>query len=430
MSRGIGAITVPGAAAGFDLAQRRFASRTRAELSAPALALARVKRSADWFTTLQIALAMPELRDDAASASLFLPGGVPLAPEQPWSNPALAHTLAAWAEGGAETFYRGELAARLIADLQQGGSALDHDDLASYTATLSPASCCIHRGTTLYTPGETSGGARLADMLRRIADTMPEMPPAPTPATWLAYADALEGAWRAHRKRRAKVGGGARADGADPGIDAVTQTGSCTSHVSCVDAAGNMVALTHTLLNRFGSGVTLPSTGLLMNNAVSYFDPRPGFPTSLAPGKRINSSNMCPTIGVRGAEARFALGASGGNQIMPAVTQVAALMLDFGMSLFDAMHHARLDGAARGVLRADPRLGHAVIDALRREHTVEVAARLVFPKHYACVSAVTRNPATLACSGLTDPSLPIGAASGPAAFEPPGDAEAPDALRA
>src|SRR3546814_10107380 len=74
------------------------------------------------------------------------------------------------------------------------------------------------------------------------------------------------------------------------------QKGGCTSHMSAVDGEGNMVALTYTLLNRFGSGVVLPQTGILMNNAVAYFDPRPGNPVSLAGGKRINSSNMCPTI--------------------------------------------------------------------------------------------------------------------------------------
>ena len=64
----------------------------------------------------------------------------------------------------------------------------------------------------------------------------------------------------------------------------------CTSHLSAVDSDGNMVALTYTLLNRFGSKVVLPRTGILMNNSVSYFDPRPGYPTSLKGNKRINSS--------------------------------------------------------------------------------------------------------------------------------------------
>src|SRR3546814_3174838 len=87
--------------------------------------------------------------------------------------------------------------------------------------------------------------------------------------------------------------------------------------MSAVDSEGNMVALTYTLLNRFGSGVVLPQTGILMNNAVAYFDPRPGNPVSLAGGKRINSSNMCPTIATRDGAALFAVGASGANHIVP-----------------------------------------------------------------------------------------------------------------
>ena len=100
--------------------------------------------------------------------------------------------------------------------------------------------------------------------------------------------------------------------------------GGCTSHMSAVDGDGNMAALTYTLLNRFGSGVVLPGTGILMNNAVSYFDPRPGFPTSMAGGKRINASNMCPTIAVRAGRALFAVGASGANHIVPCTLQIAA----------------------------------------------------------------------------------------------------------
>ena len=117
------------------------------------------------------------------------------------------------------------------------------------------------------------------------------------------------------------------------------KTGGCTSHLSAVDREGNMVALTYTLLNRFGAAVMLPQTGILMNNAVSYFDPRPGYPTSLAGHKRINASNMCPIIATRDDESVFALGASGANHIMPCTTLIAALMLDHGLSLEQAFNH-------------------------------------------------------------------------------------------
>src|SRR3546814_13722028 len=86
--------------------------------------------------------------------------------------------------------------------------------------------------------------------------------------TWIAYARGLDAAFATHK---AKVGLGEK--GGD-------QQGGCTSHMSAVDSEGNMVALTYTLLNRVGSGVVLPQTGILMNNAVGYFDPPPGNPST------------------------------------------------------------------------------------------------------------------------------------------------------
>ena len=75
-------------------------------------------------------------------------------------------------------------------------------------------------------------------------------------------------------------------------------THDCTSHVSVIDADGNMVALTNTLLSRFGAKVTLPGTGILMNNGMMWFDPRPGRPNSIAAGQR-PLANMCPVIATR-----------------------------------------------------------------------------------------------------------------------------------
>ncbi|MGM8930402.1 gamma-glutamyltransferase [Salinicola halophyticus] len=406
---GYRSITVPGAVAGLDHALSRFGSRSRSDAMTPAIQLAERGLHVDWFTSLQIGVCARTLARDPISASIYLPGGHPATPESRLRIPNLAETLGEIAEGGAETFYRGALAERIVSDLQAGGSRISRADLAAYEVVEYAPMAAEHRGYTLYTPGEVSGGLRQREMLAHTFEAMPTPPENPTAETWLAYAEALDHCWKRHKIRNGVI----------------TEQGACTSSMSSVDAEGNMVALTHTLLNRFGSGVTLPSTGILMNDSVSYFDPRPGYPTTMAGGKRINSSNMCPTVAVRDGEARFSVGASGGNLIMPAVTQVAALMMDFNMSVEEAVHHPRLDASYRGSVRVDPRFDHATLAKLGERFKLEIAQPLVFPKLYACVSAVSRSPATDECVGINDPTQPIGGGATPAPFhiEPLDDGE-------
>lgn len=397
---GYKSITVPGAVAGLNHALGKYGTLGLSQVMDPAIQMADAGVTLDWFSMLQISLCGRVLARDPVSASVYLPGGHPLLAEQRLRIPHLAETLREIAATGAEGFYRGDLARRIVADLQAGGSRISAADMADYTVQEFDAMAAQHRGHRLYTCGDTSGGLRQREMLAHTMTTMPQPPRAPNAQTWLAYAQGLDACWKAHKIRNGVI----------------TEQGACTSSMSAVDADGNMVALTYTLLNRFGSGVTLPSTGMLMNDSVSYFDPRPGFPTTMEGGKRINSSNMCPTIGVRDGQAVFAVGASGGNLIMPAVTQVAALMMDFGISVEDAVHHPRIDAQFTGTVRVDPRLGAEVIEALAEHWKIEVAQLLVYPKLYACVSAVARDPQTGLCTGLNDPSQPIGGAACPAPF--------------
>jgi gamma-glutamyltranspeptidase/glutathione hydrolase len=139
----------------------------------------------------------------------------------------------------------------------------------------------------------------------------------------------------------------------------------------------------------------------------------------MAGRKRINASNMCPTIATRAGEALFAVGASGANHIMPCTLQVAAFMLDHGLSLEEACNAPRIDASDRGSVRVDPRVGDEVLRELERSFTLEVAQLLVFPKLYSCPSGVARDPATGLCHGIGDPSQPIAGAAAAAPFALP-----------
>ena len=96
----------------------------------------------------------------------------------------------------------------------------------------------------------------------------------------------------------------------------------------------------------------LPETGILMNNGIMWFDPRPGGPNSIAPGKR-PLSNMCPTIVEFADGRRAALGASGGRRILPAVAQLLSFLVDFGMSLDDAAHCPRINMDGSDLVEVD-----------------------------------------------------------------------------
>jgi len=407
--RGYGSITVPGAVAGLGQAVARFGRLPWDRVLAPAIRLAERGLPVDWHASLQIGLAMDLLRRDPTASAIYLPDGVPAKPESWRALPALSATLKILAAEGPGAFYEGPLAAKIAADLRAGGSRITTDDLAAYTVEQPEPLSGRHRGVEIHTAGAVSGGQRLLDMLAYVEQNL-------TPGgtvgadTWIAYARGLDAAFATHK---AKVGLDEKVGG--------VQQGGCTSHMSAVDGEGNMVALTYTLLNRFGSGVVLPQTGILMNNAVAYFDPRPGNPVSLAGGKRINSSNMCPTIATRDGEALFAVGASGANHIVPCTAQITALLLDYGLSLEEAFHTPRIDASARGTVRADPAMGEAALVALGKVFKLEVAQQLVFPKLYSCPSGVSRDPASGQCWGIADVSQPSAGAATPAPFTLPGE---------
>ena len=165
---------------------------------------------------------------------------------------------------------------------------------------------------------------------------------------------------------------------------------SCTTHFNVVDRHGNMVAHTQTLLSVFGSKVVLPSTGILMNNGIMWFDPRPGTPNSLGPAKR-PLTNMSPVIALRNGKAWFAIGGSGGRKIFPAVLQISSFLVDHGLDLEEAFHQPRIDASEAEYVAMDPRLPAAVRKALAGKFTTRENELVVYPTNYACPSAVLRD---------------------------------------
>jgi gamma-glutamyltranspeptidase/glutathione hydrolase len=179
----------------------------------------------------------------------------------------------------------------------------------------------------------------------------------------------------------------------------------CTTHFNVIDREGNMVAHTQTLLSVFGSRVVLPTSGILMNNGMMWFDPRPESPNYFAPAKR-PLTNMCPLIARRGGHGWFSIGASGGRKIMPAVMQISSFLIDHGMTLEDAFHQPRIDASGGETVGVDPRQPPEVQQALAAKFSVNLTELVVYPTNFACPSAVLRDPATGEHQGIADVMSP------------------------
>ena len=145
--------------------------------------------------------------------------------------------------------------------------------------------------------------------------------------------------------------------------------GAHTTHLTVADRDGHVVSATQTINSLFGARFMVPGTGMIPNNYLYVFDPRPGRANSLAPGKRVTSS-MAPLIVLRDGRPRFALGLPGGLRIFPSALQAVVNLIDHGMSLQEAIEAPRV--WTQGFeLELEPGITAEVADALRsRGHRV------------------------------------------------------------
>jgi len=395
---GYDSICVPGAVDGLGLALERFGRLSFAEVIAPAAALAEAGLPIDWHTGLQIALGAAELAPFESSAAIFLPRGLP--PMPPPSGAlkhlplgALAATYRRLQQAGRRDLYEGPLARDLLADLREGGSVIAAADLAQYRARILAPLTLDYQGARLHAAPGLTGGPTYARALGALAR---RLPPRLDAEAFIAYAESLRAAFAERFEA----------------LGHAMPAASNTTYLSVVDRAGNMVALNNTLLSRFGSKVVLPRTGVVMNNAMMWFDPTPGRPNSIAPGKR-PLANMCPVVATRAGVPFLALGACGGRRIIPAVAQITSFLLDYGLSLEAAFAAPRIDASTSAVV-CDRRLAPGIVAALARRFPVETVEATLYPPHFAMPSAVLRDRATGRNTGMTHVLSPAAAAIGEA----------------
>ncbi len=379
---GAKSIVAPTEPAGLALAHKMFGTKAWRDLVAPAVKLASDGMVVDWNTMLLVASAQGDLAKDPGTRERFLRNGLPPAPSAPQAGleqvrlaaPTLAKTLRAIADDGAGVLYKGALAQSMADDVKALGGYLSTEDLASVKPVEREPLAFTYNGQTLYVLPELTGGPTMALAFAHLAQHGGKPGSAPDGRRFVAYAKALEHAWEDRFRRMGDAG--------ERGLP------TSTTHLSVVDAQGNMVTLTQTLLSLFGSRVVLPGSGILMNNGINWFDPRPGGPNGLAPDRR-GLSNYVPTLMV-GGDKLVGIGGCGGRRIIPAVFQLLAMIADFGFDLDRAFHQPRIDVSGGSGVSVDRRLPEETKAALAAACETVAAEPVVYPMPFTIASAVRR----------------------------------------
>jgi gamma-glutamyltranspeptidase/glutathione hydrolase len=370
--------------AGIAEAIARWGTAPLGDLAAPAAALAREgvpinHQQAYVFEILAgILYASPE------AEAMFTMGGRPLAEGDVFRSVELAETIERLGRNGAEPFYSGDIAARVVDLLQRSGGTLTREDLESYAAIARDPARAAYRGRQVLTnPPPSAGGTLLALAMARLDEA--QGPPSLT--------DIVAAMEAAQSERTSEFVEGLAEEGFLDRFLA-SRLGS-TTHIAVLDGEGRACSVTCT--NGEGSGVIVPGTGIHVNNIMGEEDLSPlGFHHA-PPGRRMPSM-MAPTVVLGEGGVELVLGSAGSNRIRSAILQTIVGVVDHGLSAQDAVRAPRAHFES-GIVYAEPGVP---LDELRE------AGRTVAPFRdlnlfFGGVQAVERDPATGALSGAGDP---------------------------
>lgn len=369
------AVGVPGTVSGLEMALQKYGSFQRSALIAPAIRLADEGFVLEQGDVDMYVRATEGLRKDPASAAIFLDakGDAPAVGARLVQRD-LARTLRAISERGVDGFYKGPVAAAIVASSKAGGGIITQADLDQYaTRELKPVECNYRGYGVISAPPPSSGGVVICQVLNTLEGY-------PLKDWGFRAAQAvhvqIEAMRHAYVDRNSSLGDpdfvsmplerllskdyAARirsviaADKAGvstqikPGV--APHEGSNTTHYSIVDKQGNAVSVTYTLNDWFGARVTAAGTGVLLNNEMDDFTVKLGVPNlyglvqgqanAIAPGKRPLSS-MSPTIVTKDGKTVMVVGTPGGSRIITAVLHTLLNTIDYGMNIQEAVDAPR-----------------------------------------------------------------------------------------
>ncbi len=388
-------VAVPGEIAGLLMALEKYGTMTREEVLQPAIDLA----ENGFVVSKNFSRIMGEnigrINSFEATKEIYLKNGLPYEEGDIFTNKDLANTLKKIAKEGKDAFYKGEIAKAIVDEVQRTGGIMTLEDLENYEVKVRKPVKGTYRGYEIVSvPPSSSGGTHLVQLLNILenfnlrdlghnttdsihvwseaiklmfADRdkyMADTDFVDVPLTGLISKDYAKELYK-------KIDMNKSAQDVKAGNPYKYESGS-TTHFSVMDKEGNMVAVTQTINYYFGSGVTVPGTGILLNNQMDDFEVKPGCSNSIEPGKRPLSS-MTPTLVIKDGKPFMTLGSPGATRIITTVAQVISNIIDYDMDIQEAINVPRMYDR-RGELKLEGRFDKKTVEELEsRGHYVEVS---------------------------------------------------------
>ncbi|MHC8372622.1 gamma-glutamyltransferase [Pseudomonas sp. MDT1-85] len=374
-TRGHLAVGVPGTVSGMELALKKYGTKPRKEVIAPAIKLAE-----DGFVLEQGDVDLLEYATDVFkkdmrdSGSIFLSNGEPMQVGQKLVQKDLSKTLREISEKGADGFYKGWVADAIVTSSQANKGIITQADLDKYqTRELAPIECDYRGYHVVSAPPPSSGGVVICEIMN-ILDGYPMKDLGFRSAQAMHYQ--IEAMRHAYVDRNSYLGdpdfvknpiahlldknyatkirevidpqkAGVSRE-IKPGV--APHEGSNTTHYSIVDRWGNAVSVTYTLNDWFGAGVMASKTGVILNDEMDDFTSKIGVPNmyglvqgeanAIAPGKAPLSS-MSPTVVTKDGKVVMVVGTPGGSRIITATLLTILNVIDYGMNIQEAVDAPR-----------------------------------------------------------------------------------------
>ena len=371
------AVGVPGTVAGLLKALEDHGTMSRGQVMAPAIALAEdgIEVTAGLSESLT-ALSDRMQKWPSTKKIFFKPDGSAYQPGERLKQPELAKSLKLIAAKGADGFYKGETASKLVKAVNEAGGSMSLQDLANYEAIAREPVKGDYRGYEIVSmPPPSSGGIHIVQILNILegyplkeygqnsAQTIHLM----AEAMQLAYADRAEylgdsdfidvpASGLASQAYADKLRTLINPDKATPAStikanNPLPYESDQTTHFSIVDKDGNAIANTYTLNFSYGTGLVAEGTGILLNNEMDDFSAKPGVPNGYGLlGGEANAveankrplSSMSPTLVFKDSKPYIVTGSPGGSRIITTVTQIISNVIDHDMNIAEATHAPRI----------------------------------------------------------------------------------------